>query len=125
MDVLVNNAGLMALAPIAKTLVDEWDRMVDINIKGVLYGIAAALPCLHGRRAATSSTLLRSPDTRCPWGAPCTARRNTPCGLSPKEFGKKWTGSGRPSSRPVPSSRSCRSAFRIPRRPPAPRSSTG
>jgi NADP-dependent 3-hydroxy acid dehydrogenase YdfG len=43
-DVLVNNAGLMALAPIAKTLVDEWDRMVDINIKGVLYGIAAALP---------------------------------------------------------------------------------
>ena len=44
MDVLVNNAGLMARAPIEKTLVDEWDRMVDINIKGVLYGIAAALP---------------------------------------------------------------------------------
>jgi NADP-dependent 3-hydroxy acid dehydrogenase YdfG len=43
-DVLVNNAGLMALAPIEKTLVDEWDRMIDINIKGVLYGIAAALP---------------------------------------------------------------------------------
>lgn len=44
MDVLVNNAGLMALAPIEKTLVDEWDRMIDINIKGVLYGVAAALP---------------------------------------------------------------------------------
>jgi NADP-dependent 3-hydroxy acid dehydrogenase YdfG len=44
MDVLVNNAGLMALGPIAKTLVDEWDRMIDINIKGVLYGVAAALP---------------------------------------------------------------------------------
>jgi NADP-dependent 3-hydroxy acid dehydrogenase YdfG len=44
MDVLVNNAGLMALAPLEKTLVDEWDRMVDINIKGVLYGVAAALP---------------------------------------------------------------------------------
>ncbi|QDE91291.1 oxidoreductase [Myxococcus xanthus] len=43
-DVLVNNAGLMSLAPVAKTLVDEWDRMVDTNIKGVLYGIAAALP---------------------------------------------------------------------------------
>jgi NADP-dependent 3-hydroxy acid dehydrogenase YdfG len=43
-DVLVNNAGLMALGPIDKALVDEWDRMVDINIKGVLYGIAAALP---------------------------------------------------------------------------------
>ena len=43
-DVLVNNAGLMALGPIEKTLVDEWDRMIDINIKGVLYGVAAALP---------------------------------------------------------------------------------
>lgn len=43
-DVLVNNAGLMALAPIARTLVDEWERMVDVNIKGVLHGIAAALP---------------------------------------------------------------------------------
>ncbi|CAN5280678.1 SDR family oxidoreductase [soil metagenome] len=43
-DVFVNNAGLMALAPLAKGMVDEWDRMIDINIKGVLYGIAAALP---------------------------------------------------------------------------------
>ena len=43
-DVLVNNAGLMALGPISKTLVDEWDRMIDINITGVLYGVAAALP---------------------------------------------------------------------------------
>lgn len=44
MDVLVNNAGLMALGPLEKTLVDEWDRMIDVNIKGVLYGVAAALP---------------------------------------------------------------------------------
>lgn len=43
-DVLINNAGLMAIAPMSKTMVDEWDRMIDINIKGVLYGIAAALP---------------------------------------------------------------------------------
>lgn len=43
-DVLVNNAGLMAQAPLAKVLVNEWDRMIDINIKGVLYGIAAVLP---------------------------------------------------------------------------------
>ncbi len=43
-DVLVNNAGLMAIAPLAETKTDEWDRMIDINIKGVLYGIAAALP---------------------------------------------------------------------------------
>ncbi|SOH95346.1 NADP-dependent 3-hydroxy acid dehydrogenase YdfG [Monaibacterium marinum] len=43
-DVMINNAGLMSIAPITETLVDEWDRMIDINIKGVLYGIAAALP---------------------------------------------------------------------------------
>lgn len=43
-DVMVNNAGLMSIAPMFETKVDEWDRMIDINIKGVLYGIAAALP---------------------------------------------------------------------------------
>ena len=43
-DVLVNNAGLMPLSPLEALKVDEWDQMVDVNIKGVLYGIAAALP---------------------------------------------------------------------------------
>ncbi|CAI0840894.1 SDR family oxidoreductase [Serratia proteamaculans] len=43
-DVFINNAGLMAIAPITMTKVDEWERMIDINIKGVLYGIAAVLP---------------------------------------------------------------------------------
>jgi len=43
-DVMVNNAGLMAIAPLSQTRTDEWDRMIDINIKGLLYGVAAALP---------------------------------------------------------------------------------
>jgi NADP-dependent 3-hydroxy acid dehydrogenase YdfG len=43
-DVMINNAGLMAIAPLSESKVDEWERMIDINIKGVLYGIAAALP---------------------------------------------------------------------------------
>ncbi|GLK87846.1 SDR family oxidoreductase [Pseudomonas turukhanskensis] len=43
-DVLINNAGLMSIAPMSETKVDEWDRMIDINIKGLLYGVAAALP---------------------------------------------------------------------------------
>ncbi|OWY26628.1 SDR family oxidoreductase [Herbaspirillum robiniae] len=43
-DVLVNNAGTMPLSPLAKVMVEEWDRTIDINIKGVLYGIAAVLP---------------------------------------------------------------------------------
>jgi NADP-dependent 3-hydroxy acid dehydrogenase YdfG len=43
-DVLINNAGVMPLSPLDRLKVDEWDRMIDVNIKGVLYGIAAALP---------------------------------------------------------------------------------
>lgn len=43
-DVLINNAGIMPLSPLDRLKVDEWERMVDVNIKGVLYGIAAALP---------------------------------------------------------------------------------
>lgn len=43
-DVMLNNAGLMPLSPLERLKIDEWDRMIDVNIKGVLYGIAAALP---------------------------------------------------------------------------------
>lgn len=43
-DVMINNAGVMPLSPLASLLVEEWERMVDVNIKGVLYGIAATLP---------------------------------------------------------------------------------
>lgn len=43
-DILINNAGIMPIAPMSELRVDEWDKMIDINIKGVLYGIAAALP---------------------------------------------------------------------------------
>jgi NADP-dependent 3-hydroxy acid dehydrogenase YdfG len=43
-DVLVNNAGIMAIAPIQLLKVEEWDRQIDVNIRGVLYGVAAALP---------------------------------------------------------------------------------
>ena len=44
LDVLVNNAGLMPLSMINSYKVDEWHQMIDVNIKGVLHGIAAALP---------------------------------------------------------------------------------
>jgi NADP-dependent 3-hydroxy acid dehydrogenase YdfG len=50
-DVLINNAGVMPLSPLEKLKVDEWDRMIDVNIKGVLYGIAAALPHMQRQKA--------------------------------------------------------------------------
>jgi NADP-dependent 3-hydroxy acid dehydrogenase YdfG len=49
-DVLMNNAGIMPIAPLALLKVDEWDRMIDLNIKGVLYGIAAALPYMQKQK---------------------------------------------------------------------------
>ncbi|MCR6664091.1 MAG: SDR family oxidoreductase [Luteimonas sp.] len=48
-DVIVNNAGVMPLSPMAALKVDEWDRMVDVNIKGVLHGIAAVLPTMQAQ----------------------------------------------------------------------------
>ena len=44
LDVLVNNAGIMPVSPLDDLRVEDWEEMIDINIKGVLYGIAAALP---------------------------------------------------------------------------------
>lgn len=44
LDVLINNAGLMPIRPMAEANTDEWDAMIDVNLKGTLYGIAAALP---------------------------------------------------------------------------------
>ncbi len=48
-DVIVNNAGVMPLSPLAALKVDEWDRMIDVNIRGVLHGIAAVLPAMQAQ----------------------------------------------------------------------------
>ncbi len=50
-DVLINNAGIMPIAPLALRKVSEWERMIDINVKGVLYGIAAALPHMQKQKS--------------------------------------------------------------------------
>ena len=50
-DVLVNNAGVMPLSKLEALKVEEWDRMIDVNIRGVLHGIAAALPLMQARRS--------------------------------------------------------------------------
>ncbi len=45
-DVVVNNAGVMPLSPLAALKVNEWNQMIDVNIRGVLHGIAAGLPVM-------------------------------------------------------------------------------
>ncbi|MFD8020383.1 SDR family oxidoreductase [Streptomyces lavendulae] len=49
LDALVNNAGLMPLSPLDALRTDDWDRMLDVNVRGVLHGIAAALPPMRAR----------------------------------------------------------------------------
>lgn len=51
LDVLINNAGLMPLSPLEALKVDEWNRMIDVNIRGVLHGIAAGLPVMRKQGA--------------------------------------------------------------------------
>ncbi|MEU8788251.1 SDR family oxidoreductase [Streptomyces sp. NPDC048643] len=48
-DVLVNNAGVMPLSPLDRLKVDEWNRMIDVNLRGVLHGIAAVLPLMRAQ----------------------------------------------------------------------------
>ncbi|HMM12058.1 MAG TPA: SDR family oxidoreductase [Bacteroidales bacterium] len=50
-DVLINNAGLMPVSFMDKLKVDEWDRMIDVNLKGLLYCIAGVLTHMKDRRA--------------------------------------------------------------------------
>ena len=60
LDVLVNNAGIMPVSPLDDLRVEDWEEMIDINIKGVMYGIAAALPVFRkqgfGHFVTTAST---------------------------------------------------------------------
>lgn len=50
-DVIINNAGLMPQSTLNRYRVEEWDQMIDVNIKGVLYGIAAALPYMEKQKS--------------------------------------------------------------------------
>ncbi|RMI28972.1 SDR family oxidoreductase [Nocardia stercoris] len=50
-DVLVNNAGVMPLSLVADLRVEDWDRMIDVNLRGVLHGIAAVLPSMRVHRS--------------------------------------------------------------------------
>src|SRR5258708_10465782 len=55
-DVLLNNAGIMPIAPIEALKVDEWDRQIDVNIKGVLYGVAAVLHHIQNHKTVPTTT---------------------------------------------------------------------
>jgi NADP-dependent 3-hydroxy acid dehydrogenase YdfG len=66
---MFNNAGVMPLAPMNAVKVDEWNRIIDTNIKGVLHGIAAALPVMEAQRSGhivnTASTAAHAVGPSC------------------------------------------------------------
>src|SRR5207247_10115677 len=51
---MLNNAGLMPHSPLERLKIDDWNRTIDVNLKGVLYGIAAALPYMKQQKAGHS-----------------------------------------------------------------------
>lgn len=86
LDVLINNAGIGPNAPFDDLRVEEWTQMIDINVKGVLYGIAAALPVFREQAQATSS-IPRPP--------------------RPSSSGRTWPSTPPRSPRCAPSPRAC------------------
>jgi NADP-dependent 3-hydroxy acid dehydrogenase YdfG len=56
-DVLVNNAGVMPLSRVDALRVDDWNQMIDVNLRGVLHGVAAALPLMRARGAGHIVTI--------------------------------------------------------------------
>ena len=64
-DVMLNNAGLMPHSPLDRLKLDDWNQMIDVNIKGVLYGIAAALPHMKEQKSGQIINVSRSRGIRC------------------------------------------------------------
>jgi NADP-dependent 3-hydroxy acid dehydrogenase YdfG len=83
-DVLVNNAGIMPVSPLDDLRVEDWEEMIDINIKGVLYGIAAALPVFRKQGFGHFVNTLLQQDTRLCRTSRFIPARSSPCVLSPR-----------------------------------------
>ena len=58
-DVIINNAGLMPHSPLERCKIEDWDQMIDVNLKGVLYGIAAVLPHMIAPNASRRCPLFK------------------------------------------------------------------
>src|SRR5438093_6245974 len=64
-DVMVNDAGIMPISPMAALKVEEWDRMIDVNLKGLLYGVAAVLPIMQKQKQGHIINMASVSGSRC------------------------------------------------------------
>jgi NADP-dependent 3-hydroxy acid dehydrogenase YdfG len=88
-DVMINNAGLMPQAPLERLKIDEWDQTIDVNIKGALYGIAAALPYMKEQKAGHIINVSSVAGHKVVPASSCMRQPSTPCGLSQKGCARK------------------------------------
>jgi NADP-dependent 3-hydroxy acid dehydrogenase YdfG len=88
LDVLVNNAGIMPVSPLDDLRVEDWDEMIDINIKGVLYGIAAALPVFRTQGFGHFARLPRQ-DTKPYRTSPSIPARSSRCAPFPRACARR------------------------------------
>lgn len=88
-DVILNNAGLMPHSLLERGKVDDWNQMIDVNMKGVLYGIAAALPHMSRQKSGHIINVASSRPTRCVPAAQSTRPPGPPSACSRKGCGRK------------------------------------
>ncbi len=90
-DVLINNAGVMPLSPLAALKMEEWRQTIDVNVHGVLNGIAAVLPTMQQQRAGRSSTLPLLARMRSFRSPPCIAPASLLFARSPTGCARRAT----------------------------------
>ena len=111
-DVIINNAGLMPFSPLERLKVQDWDRTIDVNLKGVLYGIAAALPHMKAQRSGHIINVSSVAGHKVGPGGVVYAATNMRCESSRRDCGRRssHTTSEAPSSRRVRSRPNCPTA---------------
>ena len=87
-DVMINNAGLMPYSPLERLKIDDWGRMIDVNIKGVLYGIAA-LPHMKQKKAGHIINVSSVAGHKVTPGGVVYARPSMPCARCLKDCARK------------------------------------
>lgn len=89
LDVLVGNAGISRLSPVADLDAEGWSAMVDVNVKGILHGIAAALPVFRRQGNGHLVTVLSVSGLKIVPTKRCTPERRTRCARSWRACGRR------------------------------------